>query len=49
MEEKKEILELEKDLKISESSIVPEIIYEPQYTCPNCGELLVCRLWLLEH
>lgn len=39
MEEDKEILELEKDLKISESSIVPEIIYEPQYTCPNCGEL----------
>lgn len=19
------------------------------HKCPNCGELLVCRLWLLEH
>ena len=27
-------------IKISESSVfVPEVIYEPQYTCPNCGEL----------
>ena len=27
-------------IKISESSVfVPEVTYEPQYTCPNCGEL----------
>lgn len=27
-------------VKISESSVfVPEVTYEPQYTCPNCGEL----------
>lgn len=40
MEEEKEILELEGDIKISESSVfVPEVTYEPQYTCPNCGEL----------
>lgn len=27
-------------IKISESSVfVPEVIYEPQYTCPNCEEL----------
>ena len=40
MEKEKEILELEGDIKMSESSVfVPEIIYAPQYTCPNCGEL----------
>ena len=27
-------------IKISESSVfVPEVIYEPQYTCPNYEEL----------
>jgi len=40
MEEEKEILELEGDIKMDESSVfVPEVTYTPQYTCPNCGEL----------
>lgn len=40
MEEEKEILELEGDIKMDESSVfVPEVTYAPQYTCPNCGEL----------
>ena len=40
MEEEKEILELEGGIRIDESSVfVPEVTYEPQYTCPNCGEL----------
>ena len=38
--EEKEILELEGDIKMSESSVfVQKVTYEPQYTCPNCGEL----------
>ena len=40
MEEEKEILELEGDIKMDESSVfVREVTYAPQYTCPNCGEL----------
>ena len=36
----KEILELEENTKMDESSVfVPEVTYAPQYTCPNCGEL----------
>lgn len=40
MEEEKEMLELEGDIRMDESSVfAPEVTYAPQYTCPNCGEL----------
>ena len=43
MEEEKEIqeiLELEGNIQADKSSAFSsEPLYEPQYTCPNCGEL----------
>lgn len=40
IEEEKEILELEEDIKMDKFSVfVPKTVYTPQYTCPNCGEL----------